>query len=450
VSHSTPKYLVIASELMRSIQMGQLALGDKLPPQRQLAAQLGVTLGNVTRAYAWLQSQGIVKARPGDGTYVCDDDAASHQRASINLAFNVPACTTLEAPALQQAMVDIAADRSVVLDMLNFQSELGIARHRQAGAQWLQRLGTGGDGNRVMITSGAQNALACALRTFGRAGDTLLTEPLSYHGIRQLAQWLRLHVETVPMDDQGMLPDALEHAARTTGAKMLYAIPSLHMPTGCSMSISRRDAIAKVIRRRNLLLIEDCVFAAGQESPLPALSTWLPEQSLLVTSFSKSVAPGLRVGYVEASQKWLTKLAGTLRSDSLMVAPLQAEVVSRWITSGQINTLVAAQQAQCAHRLNSAQQYLASNITDIAMNFDVQTHAEFPFLWLQLRDRLSAGAIAKSLQTRNVLVRTGDYFHMGRNASPQALRISLNATVDTNELLEGLRAVVETIQIGSA
>ena len=372
-----PRYQAIADELAQHILNGQLPTGERLPPQRKLAQRLGVTAGTVSHAYAVLEQRGLATARVGDGTYV-------------------------RAP-------------------------------EQAGAQWLTRFGTTGDANRVMVTHGAQHGLACVLRTLARPGDALLTEQLSYPGLQALARLMRLQLIGIETDAEGMLPDALDHAARHIDAKLLYCAPSLHNPTNASMSPARRAAMAQVVRRHNLLLIEDAVHAAAQAQPLPALSTLLPEQSFLLSSFSKVAGPGLRVGYIEAAPQWLSKLAASMRADCWMVAPLLPEIASDWITRGVAEQLIAAQRSAIAERLAVA--------LPLLHGLDCRSDPASPLIWLPLPEPWRASQFAAALRQAGVLVRTADHFAVGRSAAPHAVRISLNAAKSTTEISRAVQTV---------
>ena len=432
---SKPKYQSIAEDLAQAIINGQLPVGEKLPPQRSLAHRLGVTTGTISRAYAILERQGLAIARVGDGTYVRAPETADGSaepdagQVPIDLAHNV-AMFGDETLALTQAFESLAQDGNLLRQVLSYQSETGMRRHREAGSQWLRRFGTSGAWNRVMVTHGAQHGLACVLRTVARPGDALLTETLSYPGLQALARSMRLQLIGIETDAQGMVPAALERAAKTFDTKFVYCAPSLHNPTSATMPQDRREAIAQVARNHGLYIIEDCVHAAMQAHPLPALSTWLPEQSFLLSSFSKVLAPGLRVGYVEAAPQWLSKFAASMRADSWMVAPLLPEIATRWLESGAMERLIAQQRAMTAERLLSAHRLLAG--------LDYKSDIEYPLIWLPLPEPWRAGQFAAALRQAGVLVRTADHFAVGRSPAPHAIRISLNSAASVAQLEEGL------------
>ncbi len=443
------KYETIADQLADAIISGQYAPGERLPPHRVMAKRLGMTAGTVSRAYASLERRSLALARVGDGTYVRNLDLGqvgpAHATAAsmINLAHNV-AIRTDEGLALQRALAELvqpgATDTARLLD---YQPEAGMAHHRAAGARWLQRqFGMPGKTERVMVTHGAQHALAAVLRTVTRAGDTILTESLSYSGMLELARATRLQVIGLPMDDEGLLPDALEQAARTYRSRLLFCTPSLHNPTTATMTMARRKAIAVVMRRHKMLLIEDAVHAAAMAQPLPAIASLLPEQSFLLASFSKVMAPGLRVGYLEASAPWLDKVAASIRADCWMVAPLMPEILTRWLASGEAEQLVARQRQAIDERLRLA--------THELQGIAFRSAPDMPHLYLPLPEPWTIPDFTARLRQAGVLVRTMDHFVAGRGTPPSAVRVSLNAADSNEQLRQGLQRLAAVLHAGAA
>ena len=438
------KVEVIADDLAHAIVSGQYAPGEKLPPHRVMAKRLGVTAGTVSRAYANLERRALAQARVGDGTYVRNVDRAqagfSQATAAplIDLAHNV-AIATDEGRALQQTFVELSRPGgAAIASLLDYQPEAGMAHHRIAGARWLQQqFGMPGKAERVMVTHGAQHALAAVLRTVARAGDTILTESLSYSGMLDLARSLRLQVIGLEMDREGLLPDALEQAARSYGSKMLFCTPSLHNPTTATMSLARRKAIATVLERHKLLLMEDVVHAAAMAEPLPAIASMLPGQSFLLSSFSKVMAPGLRVGYLEASATWLDKVAASIRADCWMVAPLMPEIVTRWLESGLADQLVTRQRQAIHERLRLAVRCL--------QGLEYRSAPDLAHLYMPLPAPWTVPRFTTALRQGGVLVRTMDHFSAGRSMPPSAVRVSLNATPSADQLQAGLQVLARVL-----
>lgn len=443
--HPTPSAASIADGLAQKIRDGQLSAGEKLPAHRVQAQRLGVGVATVSRAYARLEQMGLATARVGDGTYVraLGQDAAPPAPGAlpIDLAHNV-AIPTDEVEALRQALAEISQDPACMARVLAYQPETGAPHHRQAGADWLRRFGTTGDANRVMVTHGAQHGLAGVLRTLAKPGDTLLTESLSYPGLLALARSLRLQVIGLEMDGEGLLPEALDQAAHRFQAKLLFCSPTLHNPTARTMPLARREALAAVIRRRGLWLVEDVVHAAVLAQPPPAVSTLVPAQSFLLASLSKVMAPGLRVGYLEAAPEWLDKVAASIRADCWMVAPLMPEIASRWMASGEAERLITLQRQHIDERLALAHTCLAG--------YDYAWSAHHPHLWFPLPEPWHASPFAAALRQAGVLVRTAEQFAAGRSRAPHAVRISLNTATSSAQLEMGLRTLVQVLQSSPA
>lgn len=438
-----PRYQAIADELAQAIVSGQYAPGEKLPPHRVMARRLGVTAGTVSRAYASLERQALALARVGDGTYVRNLDAhrpgpeLDAAPTRIDMAHNI-AIATGETDALQQTLAQLSRSPGATAGLLDYQPEAGKQSHRAAGADWLRRFGTSGAWNRVMVTLGAQHALAAVLRTVARAGDTVLTESLSYAGLMALARSMRLQVIGLEMDKEGLLPDALERAVKTYGSRLLFCTPSLHSPTTSTMSQQRREAIAALVQRHNLLLMEDMVHAAAMADPPPALSSLVPDKSFLLASFSKVMAPGLRVGYLEAAPRWLDKVAASIRADCWMVAPLMPEILTLWLEDGTAELLIERQRAAIAERLQLARQCLQDQVFEWA--------PDMPHLFLPLPEPWRTETFSAATRQAGVMVRTMDHFAAGRGKLPQAVRISLNAAASTEDLRNGLQTIVRILR----
>src|SRR5262249_36537258 len=144
-----------------------------------------------------------------------------------------------------------------------------------------------------------QHAMALAFSSLCRAGDTVLTEAATFAGMKTLAEQFALRLEGVAMDEQGLLPDALDRAA-ARGAKVLYAIPTLQNPTGRMMSANRGAAAAAAPRRGDLSIVEAAIsapFVPDAQRPAP-LSAAARERAFYITSLSKLIAGGLRCGYM--------------------------------------------------------------------------------------------------------------------------------------------------------
>lgn len=443
-----PRYQAIADAICEIIDSGQVVIGEKLPPHRVLASALKVTVGTVSRAYARLEEQGKVMSRVGDGTYVLAkhvplDTPVFGDEVSegvlIDLGQNVilPVGQDL---ALAETLLDISQDAATRLRVLDYQPECGHPWHRSVISKWLQQFGLPPDADRVAITNGAQHALACLFRILTMPGDTILCEALSYPGIVALAQQMRLQLISIDVDEEGLLPEALEQACRAFDSRLLFCVPTLHNPTTATMSQARRQRIVDIARRYHLQIIEDATPAAIQSAPPPALASLLPEQVFFVCSLSKSVSPGLRFGMVRAPHAWSGKLAAVIRANCWMATPLTTEIACRWMEDGTLQRLLGAQRHQIAQRQQLARQILPP--------LPYLTHPDSSHLWLPLPTPWQTPELVTMLRRQQVAIKSGDVFTVGRRASPHAIRLCLSGAANLEQLEQGLRIVARTIADG--
>ena len=245
-----PRYKAIAEALAIDARSGKLKAGDRLPTHRDLAYRLGVTVGTVTRAYAEAQRRGLIEGHVGRGSFLAQPvnlpavfgqpEQEQSGLIEMSLAFPPPQAND---SLLHSTFAELARQPGISR-LLDYQPHGGMAHHRAAGAAWMETHGLSVPSERIVVTAGAQHGLAICLGALLRPGDVLLTEPLTYPGIRAVAELFKLRIQSVAMDDDGILPEALEAACRDGAPRALYCIPTLQNPSGSIMSHERRAAIA--------------------------------------------------------------------------------------------------------------------------------------------------------------------------------------------------------------
>ncbi|MCA1288709.1 aminotransferase class I/II-fold pyridoxal phosphate-dependent enzyme, partial [Salipiger bermudensis] len=176
--------------------------------------------------------------------------------AEADLSMNMP--PEPQDPELRRRMQEgLGYVSANLIDLLRYQSAAGSERDRVAASSWLSMRGMVPALERVAVTPGAHATMAAILSIITRPGDTVLCEAITYPGIRNVAGRLRLNLVGIEMDADGILPEALEAAIRTHGPKALYLNPTLQNPTTLTMPEARRLEVAAVLRRHELMLIED-------------------------------------------------------------------------------------------------------------------------------------------------------------------------------------------------
>lgn len=215
-----PLYQRIVSALADDIAAGHVRHGQPLPTHRALAQALGVDLTTVTRAYGEARRMGLTEARVGRGTFAIVPGPASARARpvaapGIDLSMNLPpqpAEADLDG-RLARALADIRSGPGLSA-YLTYQQPGGTARERQIAAEWMGPLWPALTAERVLLAPGTQAALFGLLLAHTTPGDTLLTEALTYPGIKAAAQAVGVRIAGVAMDAEGVLPDELDRAAR--------------------------------------------------------------------------------------------------------------------------------------------------------------------------------------------------------------------------------------------
>ncbi len=447
-SQRGPRYLAIADRLARDIADGRLRAGDRLPTHRDLAWTLGVTVGTVTRAYTEAERRGLLVGEVGRGTFVRERNAevglvpapSSGAPGFIDFSRNFPADHG-QARLIAMAMAEVAQSNDFGA-LLGYATTTGLQAHREAAASWLTRDGFAVDAKDVVITGGAQHAMMLALSAVARPGDVVLTEALTFYGFKSVANMLSVRLSGVACDAFGLMPEALDTACRQLSPKALYALPTLQNPTTVTMPIERRLEIVEICRRHGVIIIEDDIYGfLPPAAPLP-LAALAPDQTLYVTSLSKSVAPGMRIGYMRPPQAWAERLSGMMRASLWMAPPIMAEIAARLIRSGAARKLALAQRDEATRRQGIAKQILAGQ--------EMAAPAYAVHLWLHLPEPWRREEFAAAARRRGVGVASADAFAVGRMTVPHAVRICVTAPRDAHEVERGLTVIAELLKTGPA
>lgn len=440
-----PLYLAIADAIERDVASGVLAAGARLPTHRRLADSLGVTVGTVSRGYGEAERRGLTVGEVGRGTFVREGGgdggwASGGASGDIDLSLSVPLETTEERVALTRTLRVLAAEgQGMASRLLRYQPETALRRHREVGAGWIRRTGLEADPDRVIVTAGVQHALTVAFSNLLRPGDVLLTASSTYPGAKALGQSLGLSLRSVSMDEEGIVPDALEAACRVAPrASALYLVPTIQNPTCGVLGETRRRAVAEVAEAHDLLIFEDDVHAfLPPEPPLP-VAALAPGRTVYMSSVGKALSLGLRTGFVLAPTHLVDRLVSGVRSTLWMPPPLMVEVACRWIEEGTADGILAAKRAEVRVRHGLLDEVLGDR--------QIDRHPFGIHAWLHLPEPWRSDELVAQARQRGVLVAGADAFAVGRGESPHAVRISLTSAdrEDTRRALETLAELLES------
>ncbi|MGH6951807.1 MAG: PLP-dependent aminotransferase family protein, partial [Vitreimonas sp.] len=351
-THATPIYRRIVEAMSADIESGRLAPGARLPPQRNLAHALSVSVGAVTRAYDDATRRGLVSAHVGRGTFVIDRSRTdATPDGPIDLSINT--APTASVGAMVETIASLRRATSLA-ERLDYQPPFGLDVDRRAGAAWLTR--TAGfeslDWRTLICCSGAQNAMAIAFAALCKPGDTILCEAVTFSGAKALTQQQGYRLHGVELDAEGVRPQALDRAAATTAARVFYTLPTLQNPTARTMGRARRAEIVKIARARDLWIVEDDLYAPyARDLGLPPLAALAPERTLYVSSLSKILAPGLRAGFLVAPENQIfDRCVHVVRA--LMHSPpgIGAAIATDWLKSGRADDLARDVRAEASAR----------------------------------------------------------------------------------------------------
>lgn len=434
------KYLSLVDAIADAIADGTLGQGESLPSQRALAASLRVNLATVTKAIAEAGRRGLVRTTPGGGTQVAGvPHAAPRTRAeasgAIDLSLNIPPAVIVKG-VLDGALAGLA-QRRIAEVALGYAPLGGAPEDRAIGAQWIAARGFSPERARVLLVQGAHEGLFAALAATTSPGDLVACEELDYTGIRRIAEACRLKLVGVAVDGGGMRPDALQAACAGRAPKAILCTPVTLNPTTATLDLARRKAIVAIARRAGATLIEDDIYGHLAADPLPTLASLDPERVIYVSSLSKCVAPGLRIGYLAAPERLMARLNEALLVLGWTAPALHAALARELVSSGAAKECADAHRAEALRRAELARRHLGSAFISGPL---AAYHG-----WLRLPAPWQDHDAAAALQRQGVLVSPAHNFHVGESPVPAALRLSLGATPNLGTLAQALATIAATL-----
>ncbi|HEX3714457.1 MAG TPA: PLP-dependent aminotransferase family protein [Trebonia sp.] len=437
------RYKGVVDAFASDIRTGRLPAGRQLPTHRQLAEREGIALVTASRVYAELEAMGLVSAEQGRGTFVRDIalppghgiDQQSLAADTVDLNFNYPALPG-QADLLRQALRDLAASGDLEA-LLRYQPHAGRPRDRATAARHLREAGLPASPEQVLIVSGAQHGLTVTMLATLAPGDVVAVDALTYSGFKVLAQALRLELAPLPATPDGPDLGALERLCARRPVRAVYVMPTLHNPLGWVTGESARARLAAIARCHGLLIIEDASYAylAG-ESP-PPLAALAPDVTVYVSGLSKSVATGLRIGFVAAPPPLVPGIERAIRATTWNTPAVTTAIACRWLEDGTVRRLEAGKREDATRRQSIAREVLAG--------LPLTSHPSSYFVWLPLPEGARADRIAASLAREQIAVATAEPFAISAPA-PQAIRLALGSTdlASLRATLGRVRQAVET------
>ena len=466
---ATPLYQQIARQWAQLIHNGTLARGEKLPSVRTLARQHGVAATTVVQALHWLEDARLIVARPRSGFFVASRPAAvpalrevvapvrgpgrprevsvdwlgqrilgnEPPAGLLSLSGGTPGLDLLDAERLRRAVARAVQRHRHLLCL--YPSTTGQEEARRALARYATSLGCTLDPARIIITSGCMDGIALCLRAVTQPGDVVVLESPTHFSFLEMLQSLHLRALEVPTHPRhGLSLDALQLALDTQPVKAVLLVPTLSNPLGACMPQGERRRLVQMAERHGVAVIEDAVYndLADSEEMRRSVKSWDANgQVMLCHSFSKTLAPGLRLGWVEAG-RW----SDAVRQLKTMQSGSQSAILELALADLITQPGHAAAMRQLRERAGARMQ-AAREV--IAAHFPHGTRVGNPpgglLLWLALPSGLEALRLHQACLQEGILVAPGTLFSAGGRFR-NGLRVGLGGEW-TPAHLDGLRRI---------
>jgi len=442
------------ADFVRSlIEDGTLKPGDRVPSLRAIRRRLEVSMATATRAYETLEEGGWIEARPQSGFYVRSPRAAAleaPQRGhtpgrperldvpsllgslapadesdnAVTLSLALPDPELLPTRALQRALTRVARAHPGASTEYAFPP--GIETLRRQIAYRVAGAGCRVHPDDVLVTSGCAEALTIALQCVARPGDVIAVESPTFFNILTMIERLGMRALELPTDPlEGLDPQAFERALEHNSVSAALLVPNFNNPLGSCMPDAAKRRVVELAQRYALPVIEDDIYGDlhfGDRRPSLLRAFDDGSHVLTASSFSKTVAPGYRVGWLLAG-RWREGANSLKHALSMATATLPQLVMADFLENGayerHLRRLRSAYHAQ-VERMRHA----------IAQHFPAGTRVSEPrggfLLWVQLPDRVQAIDVYRAALDAGVRVAPGNLFGSGA-AYDQYLRLSCGA-----------------------
>ena len=435
------RYKHLVDTFATDIRSGRLPPGTQLPAHRKLAAEHGIALVTASRVYTELESMGLVSGEAGRGTFVretalspahgIDQPAMSEGMIDLNfISPSIPGQTDLLRRALRQL-----ASAGDLEALLHYQPHAGRRHERAIVADHLKHRGLSVDADQILIVGGAQHGLATTVMARLNPGDVVATDALIYPGFKVLADVHRLELAPIALSAQGPDLDALEQLCQQRRVRAVYTMSTLHNPMGWVMDLAQRERLISIARRYELLIIEDAAYAFHAENPPAPIAALAPDITVYISGLSKSIATGLRVGFIAAPTHWVPLIERTIRATTWNTPGLMTAMACGWIEDGTVMRLEAEKRQDAMIRQSMAR--------EILNGLEFVSHPASYFLWLPLPEEVRADQLVMALMRAKISVSTAEPFATTEHI-PHAIRLALGS-VDLETLESALKTVKQLI-----
>ncbi|MGW0393520.1 aminotransferase-like domain-containing protein [Streptomyces sp. NPDC003042] len=370
--------------------------------------------------------------------------ALTERPGVISFAGGLPAPELFDTAGLRAAY-DAVLTGAGAARALQYSTTEGAPELREAVAARARVRGLATTADEVVVTTGSQQALALLTATLVEPGDTVLVENPTYLAALQCFALAGARVVPVPCDAEGILPDALEEITARERPKLLYTVPTFQNPTGRTLPGARRAEVARIAALRGLWLIEDDPYGdlryEGAEVPWLAAHPGAEDRTALLGSFSKVMAPGLRLGWLRAPAALRRAAVVAKQAADLHTSTVDQLAAAHYLAAVDLDAHVATVRAAYRARRDALLSGLAGALP---AGSEWNRPEGGMFVWAQLPEGHDATALLKSAVAHDVAYVPGAPFYTG-TPDPRTLRLSFT-THTPPEIAEGLTRLGRALQ----
>jgi DNA-binding transcriptional MocR family regulator len=418
------------------IRSGALPAGFLLPPERRLAESLGVNRSTVLSAYRELKARGLVDAHVGRGTAVLkapaplpasaavpwrqlfrervarahdpiiSDLLALTERSDvISFSIGLPAPELLPLETVGELTSELL--REVGPPLLLHSPTEGHSPFREVLAQWVAGRGIRARAADVLVVSGSQQGLDLITRIFIDPGDSVVVEEPTYIGALQSFRVAGAKIIGIPVDEEGMRTDILASVLERERPKLIYTLPTYQNPSGAVMSLERRRHLLELASRWHLPVLEDDPYSElrYEGDPLPSLKALDQNDCVLYQStFSKTLFPGLRVGYLVVPPVVLRQLVLAKQGADLHANSFSQYLIERFVHDGHFSAHIERMRVAYRRRRDRMVAALRRD-SSLALDFAIPTGGYY--IWCRLPEGVEQPALLANAAARGVVFLPG-------------------------------------------
>ena len=443
-----PKYQMIVEFIKEKISNGEWAIGSHIPSQRKLANMFEVNRSTVITALEELMADGLIKGIAGKGTVVTNNtwtlmgnQFSTNWNENITLGIHKPSVSTVQeinkaesnnnliqlskgelSPDLfpLEEMKHIIQKVSNQLAPFGYEEPKGNIKLRQTISNYLKKRGVNVSPSSILVVSGALQALYLISIGLLKKGSSVFLELPSYLYSLTVFQSAGMELKGLPMDSAGIMVDSI-YQSKEKGNNVLYTIPTFHNPTGTLMQEIRRKELMEYCVRQQLPIIEDDVYRdlwIDNPPPEPLKARDQHGNVLYLGSLSKTLSPGLRIGWVVGPESVIDRLADLKMQSDYGSSTLSQLVATEWLSSGLYDYHLENIREQLMIRRQVALEALEKYLSHYT-RWDIPKGGFF--IWIKIRSLFKVEKLYKKALSRGILINPGSIYS---EQSGQYIRLS--------------------------